>query len=191
LPSEHGPEEGRCLYLPRFDARHLAAPAAGRGFGVQILQTTNHEQSHFIAVSFAEMLPRFENRVTLDPKLRDAWNIPVLNISCSQSHGELVRTRDQVSALQELADVAGVTLTHIDGTPAPPGSANHECGTARMGNDPTSSVLDPHNECWDARGLYVTDAACFPSQGTQNPTLTILALTARACDHAVRTASRH
>jgi choline dehydrogenase-like flavoprotein len=188
---EHGHEEGRCLYLSRFDARNLAAPAAGRGFGVQILQTTNHERSHFTAVSFAEMLPRFENRVALDPKLRDAWNIPVLNISCSQSHGELVRARDQVLALQELADVAGVTLTHIDGTPAPPGGANHECGTARMGNDPTSSVLDPHNECWDARGLYVTDAACFPSQGTQNPTLTILALTARACDHAVRTASRH
>jgi len=57
-----------------------------------------------------------------------------------------------------------------------------------MGDDPAKSVLDPYNECWDARGLYVTDGACFPSQGTQNPTLTILALTARACDHAFRSA---
>ncbi|MGY3411046.1 choline dehydrogenase-like flavoprotein [Bradyrhizobium sp. GM5.1] len=54
-----------------------------------------------------------------------------------------------------------------------------------MGFDPATSVLDPSNQCWDAQGLYVTDGACFPSQGTQNPTLTILALTARACHHAV------
>ena len=53
-----------------------------------------------------------------------------------------------------------------------------------MGKDPASSVLDSNNQCWDARGLYVTDASCFPSQGTQNPTLTVLALTARACHHA-------
>ena len=115
----------------------------------------------------------------------------MLNISCSHSKSELVRARDQVLALQELANLADVRLTHIDDMPAPPGGANHECGTARMGSDPASSVLDPYNECWDARGLYVTDAACFPSQGTQNPTLTILALTARACDYAVRTASQH
>jgi choline dehydrogenase-like flavoprotein len=90
-------------------------------------------------------------------------------------------------ALRELAEVAGVTLTQIDEAPRPPGSASHECGTARMGSDPANSVLDPNNECWEARGLYATDAACFPSQGTQNPVLTILALTARACDHALRT----
>jgi len=55
-----------------------------------------------------------------------------------------------------------------------------------MGADPDSSVLDPFNQCWDAKGLYVTDGAAFPSQGAQNPTLTIMALTARACDHAIR-----
>ena len=63
----------------------------------------------------------------------------------------------------------------------------HECGTARMGRSPENSVLDPYNQCWAARGLYVTDGASFPSQGTQNPTLTILALTARACDQVLRT----
>jgi choline dehydrogenase-like flavoprotein len=75
----------------------------------------------------------------------------------------------------------------MDQVPAPPGIAIHESGTARMGSDPENSVLDPHNQCWDAQGLYLTDAASFPSQGFQNPTLTILALTARACDHALRT----
>jgi choline dehydrogenase-like flavoprotein len=181
------PAEGRCLYLPRFDARDLSVPGPGRGFGVQMFhQSQSTKRSHFIAVSFAEMLPKPENQVTLDPKRRDAWGIPVLNIDCSHGHAELIRARDQISALRELAQAAGVTLTHIDAAPAPPGGANHECGTARMGSDPATSVLDPYNECWEARGLYVTDGACFPSQGSQNPTLTILALTARACDHATR-----
>jgi choline dehydrogenase-like flavoprotein len=185
-------EEGRCLYLPRFEARDLSAPRPGRGFGVQITQDwASGRRSHFFAASFAEMLPKPENRVTLDPKRRDAWGIPVLQIDCSHGLAELFRAREQASALRELAEVAGVTLTQIDEAPAPPGSANHECGTARMGSDPASSVLDSHNECWEARGLYLTDGACFPSQGSQNPTLTILALTARACDHALRKTHRN
>ncbi len=183
------PEDGRCLYLSRFDARNSSAPGPGRGFGVQMFQlSASEKRSHFVAVSFAEMLPRPENRVTLDPKRRDAWDIPVLHIDCSLGDTELIRVREQITALRELAEVAGVTPTHIDEAPPPPGSANHECGTARMGDDPKNSVLDPHNECWEAHGLYLTDGACFPSQGTQNPTLTMLALTARACDHALRTA---
>jgi choline dehydrogenase-like flavoprotein len=187
LSPRHPFEPGRCLYLPRFESRDLSTPGPGRGFGVQIMQSTTSEgRSHFMAISFAEMLPRHENRVMLDHKQRDAWGIPVLYIDCSHGQAEQLVASDQVSALRELVDVAGVTLTHIDKRPPPPGSANHECGTARMGSDPANSVLDPHNECWEARGLYVTDAACFPSQGTQNPTLTILALTARACDHATR-----
>jgi len=190
LPPGSTAEEGRCLYLPRFEARDLPVPGPGRGFGVQIIQESiSRRRSHFSVSSYAEMLPKQENRVTLDPTRRDAWNIPVLHIDCAHGPAELLRAREQAVALRELAEVAGVILTRIDQAPAPPGSANHECGTARMGSDPKTSVLTPHNECWEARGLYVTDGACFPSQGTQNPTLTILALTARACDHALRTAS--
>jgi choline dehydrogenase-like flavoprotein len=189
-PLLSGPsEEGRCLYLPRFDARELSAPGPGRGFGVQLFQVSAGEgPSHFTAITFAEMLPRSENRVTLDPKQRDAWGIPVLHIECRHGQAELERARDQSAALRELAEVASVTLTAVDEAPAAPGSANHECGTARMGTDPANSVLSPHNECWEAQGLYVTDGSCFPSQGTQNPTLSLLALTARACDHALRAA---
>jgi choline dehydrogenase-like flavoprotein len=131
------------------------------------------------------MLPRAENRVTLDPKRVDAWGIPVLHIDCRRNDADLARAQRQISALRELAEVAGVTVTKIGNGPGFPGIASHECGTARMGSDPVNSVLDPYNECWEGKGLYVTDAACFPSQGTQNPTLTILALTARACDHAI------
>jgi choline dehydrogenase-like flavoprotein len=99
----------------------------------------------------------------------------------------LGRARLQAEAIRDIAATAGITLSRLNHRPAPPGSEIHECGTARMGSDPADSVLDPHNQCWEAQGLYVTDGACFPSQGTQNPTLTILALTARACHHAVTT----
>jgi len=186
LLPEASTEVGRYLYLPRFDARALLAPS-GRGFGVLFGQTSGTgEHSHFTATAFGEMLPRSQNRVMLDGDCRDAWGIPVLRIDCSHSNEDLVRGREQVKALRELAEAVGVTLSRIEQVPAPPGSTNHECGTARMGDTPSTSVLDPYNECWEAKGLYLTDGACWPSQSAQNPTLTLLALTARACDQAVR-----
>ena len=191
LPSDETPEIGRCLYLPRFDAREMPIPKPACGYGIQVYQYPGGGgRSHFFASSFGEMLPRPENRIVLDPTRRDAWGIPILRIDCSYSDAELALAREQTQALRELAELAEVKLTGIDEVPAPPGSAYHECGTARMGTDPKHSVLDHNNECWDARGLYVTDAACFPSQGIQNPTLTILALTARACHHALGNSKR-
>jgi choline dehydrogenase-like flavoprotein len=186
LKSPSPGEPGRCVYLPRFDTRS-SGDAAGRGFGVQVYHSPGPEgRSSFSASAYGEMLPRLENRVTLDESRRDAWGIPVLRIDCVHGEADEQRGRDQIAALEELAGTIGVELTRVDAEPAPPGSANHECGTARMGADPDSSVFDPHSECWDARGLYLTDGACFPSQGIQNPTLTMLALTARACHHAIQ-----
>jgi len=100
---------------------------------------------------------------------------------------KLVRAREQATALRELAEIVRVKFMSTGEAPEPPGGSIHECGTARMGTDPSNSVLDPFHEGWEARGLYITDAASFPSQGAANPTLTILALTARACEHAIRT----
>lgn len=181
------PEPGRCVYVPRFDARDAASPPPGRGFGVQIYQSSGLPgRSYFTAVAFSEMLPRPENRVSLDPRLRDAWGVPALRIECRRSQADLESVPKMAAALRELAQTAGATLEPLAADPSTPGSAMHECGTARMGTDPANSVLDPNAQCWDAQGLYVTDGAAFPSQGNQNPTLTILALTARACDHAVR-----
>ena len=180
-------EAGHCMFLPRFDAREGGPLEATRGFGVQVYlnpQPTGEVQ--LVAECYAEMLPRSENRVSLDASLRDKWGIPSLRIDCTLGPHELARVPEQRRALRELADVAGATLSALEEVPTPPGSALHEVGTARMGTSPTNSVLDPHNECWDARGLFVTDGAAFPSQGFQNPTLTILALTARACAHATR-----
>jgi choline dehydrogenase-like flavoprotein len=177
---------GRCIYVPRFDLREQA-DAGQRGYGVQIYRwSLGAGRSHFTAVSFAEMTPRPDNRVTLDPNRQDAWGLPALRIACRHDEAELRLAKDQSQALAEVADVLGVKLHRLETTPSPPGSAIHECGTVRMGDRPDTSVLDPDSQCWDAKGVYVTDAAAFPSQGAQNPTLTILALTARACAKALR-----
>jgi len=177
---------GACLYLPRFDGRDRTEVGAGRGFGVRIYQSPGPPgTSYFTAVADAEMLPRPDNHVRLSDK-KDAWGIPILHIDARHSEQELALAKDQAAALLEIADLADIRLNEPPGAPSPPGSAIHECGTARMGDDPTSSVLDPFNQCWDAPNLYVVDGAAFPSEGIQNPTLTILALTARACDNIVK-----
>jgi len=175
---------GRCVYLPRFDLR-LGRESGNRGFGVQIYRwSLNSGRSYFRGVSLGEMTPRAENHVMLDFDRKDAWGLPVLRISCRHNETELERAKDQSAALREVGDELGVQFHRLVETPAPPGTAIHECGTARMGDSPDHSVLDSDNQCWDAKGVYVTDASAFPSQGVQNPTLTILALTARACAHA-------
>ena len=122
----------------------FADARAKPGFGVQVSEIfADAGASDFSAASYGEMLPRPENSVTLDPKLRDAWGIPVLRIECRYSPTELLLAREQSTALRELADAVGVTLTEIAEGPDPPGIANHECGTARMGDDPASRCLIP------------------------------------------------
>ncbi len=179
------PEDGRCTFLPRFDLRN-GPRGEQRGFGVQVYQTSGQPgQSWFTAVAFSEMLPRAANRATLDRSRKDAWGAPVLNIACTHAPHDLAASADRAQALKDLAEATGSRLNRLDLTPAAPGSAVHECGAARMGDDPAASVLDPYNQAWAARGLYVTDGAAMVSQGYQNPTLTLMALTARAAAHAL------
>jgi choline dehydrogenase-like flavoprotein len=177
---------GRCVYLPRLHLREgRAGERESRGHGAQMYRwSLGRGRSYFNCVSFAEMLPRPENRVRLDRSRLDAFGLPTLRIQCRHSDAERRGGADQARAVRELGELFGVKFTRLLSAPAVPGSAIHECGTARMGVDAKHSVLDPDNQCWDAKGLYVTDGASFPSQGAQNPTLTILALTARACAHA-------
>lgn len=178
-------EVGACVYLPRFDGRQSEV-GAGRGYGVYVYQSPGPPgSSYFVAVANAEMLPRAENHVRLGDK-KDAWGFPILHIDARHDEMERELAKDQVAALAEIAEIAGVRLNEPPGLPGAPGSAIHECGAARMGDDPTSSVLDPFNQCWEAPNVYVVDGAAFPSEGLQNPTLTILALTARACNAIVK-----
>jgi choline dehydrogenase-like flavoprotein len=178
-------EPGRCLYLPRFDLC-FGRQVSDRGFGVQLYRSAAGDKSWFTAVAFCETAPRTENRVVLDTSRRDASGNPVLKIDFQYSEAEKALAGLMSKALEDLAGIAGVSLHALEKTPAVPGTSVHECGTARMGAEPATSVVDSHNECWDAPGHYLTDGAAFPSQGAQNPTLTIMALTARACAHARR-----
>jgi choline dehydrogenase-like flavoprotein len=191
LPSE--PVEnlpGRCLHLPRLDLREVGRDGGrgasdSRGHSAQLYRWSIGEgRSYFNCVSLAEMLPDPQNRARLDRENTDAFGLPTLQIRCRHGEAERRRGEDQAKVVRELGELFGVEFTRLLSAPAVPGAAIHECGAARMGDDPGTSVLDPHNQCWDVRGLYVTDGAAFPSQGGPNPTLTILALTARACAHA-------
>lgn len=131
--------------------------------------------------AFGEVLPDRENRVEIDPARTDAWGIPVLRIAARYSENERAMARDQVATLKEMLDAADFEITGGQTELSPLGMAAHEMGTARMGSDPASSVLNPWNQSWDVPNLFVTDAAAFTSAGHRNPTLTIMALTVRAC----------
>jgi choline dehydrogenase-like flavoprotein len=135
---------------------------------------------------FGEMLPNPTNRATLHPTLVDAWGIPTLHIECGWSDNELAIHRDMNVTAAELLEAAGAKdiRPHARG-PSTPGNTNHEMGTARMGRDPKTSVLNGWNQTWDVPNVFVTDGACMASSGNQNPSLTYMALTARACHYAV------
>jgi choline dehydrogenase-like flavoprotein len=180
-------DDGRCVYLPRFDNRNGNSSRSSRGFGVQLYEAAaTPGKSYHVAVAFSEMPPRVENRVSLSSSKNDAWGMPCLHIDCAHSDRDKEAMDKQLQALRQVAALLEMDPSQTRESLGPPGLAIHECGTARMGEDPRCSVLDPNNQCWDAKGLYVTDGACFPSQGSQHPTLTIMALTARACRHALQ-----
>ena len=140
---------------------------------------------------FGEMLPRETNRATIDPTLKDRWGIPALHIEAQWSENELAIHRDMGVTASELLDAAGArnirAYTH---GPSTPGNANHEMGAARMGRDPKTSVLNAHNQVHACRNVYVTDGAAMTSSSCVNPSLTYMALTARAVDHAVGARAR-
>jgi choline dehydrogenase-like flavoprotein len=151
-------------------------------------------------IAHGEVLPRFENRIQLSPDVVDAWGIPVPHIDCAWSDNEHRMLAHMHSQIDEIIDLAGgkpMKLTEMFRIPifgdfvskmedtmsfsAPPGYYIHEVGGARMGTTATNSVVNPQNQCWDAPNLFVTDGACWPSAGWQSPTLTEMAITARAC----------
>jgi choline dehydrogenase-like flavoprotein len=140
---------------------------------------------------YGEMLPRESNRATLHRSLVDRWGIPSLHIECEWSANELAIHRDMNVTATELLDAAGArNIQPSTRGPSTPGNANHEMGTARMGRDAKSSVLNGWNQSWDVPNLFVTDGACMTSSGWQNPSLTYMALTARACRYAVEEMKR-
>jgi choline dehydrogenase-like flavoprotein len=160
-----------------------AMQTPGFGAGFKKLVRENPRELPFWLGAWCEMLPRKENRVTIDPEKVDAWGIPALRIECAHGDNERAMAKDALETIKEMVDAAGFITLETNSTPAPPGFCIHEVGTARMGADPKTSILNKWNQCWDAKNVFVTDGASFVSQGCQNPTLTMMAITARACDY--------
>ena len=134
---------------------------------------------------FGECLPRYENHVELDADSLDAWGIPQLRIHCTFGDSESrIRQDIQETATEMLEAAGGRDIVAYD-RGAPPGLGIHEMGTARMGRDPKSSVLNGWNQAHDVPNLFVTDGASMASSACQNPSITYMALTARACNYAV------
>jgi choline dehydrogenase-like flavoprotein len=135
---------------------------------------------------FGETLPYHENKVTLDKTRKDKWGLNVLAIDCELKENELKMRKDMLEDAKEMLTAAGVKDVQGRDGDGVLGRGIHEMGTARMGRDPKTSVLNEWNQVWDAKNVFVTDGACMTSAACQNPSLTYMALTARACDYAVK-----
>jgi choline dehydrogenase-like flavoprotein len=137
------------------------------------------------ATAFGEMLPDHKNTVALDPAKTDKWGLPVVKIDCATGENERRMRKDMINDMAEMLEQCGVKNVSTYDSEYFPGMGIHEMGTARMGRDPKTSVLNSHNQVWDAPNVFVTDGSCMTSAACQNPSLTYMALTARAADFAV------
>ena len=163
------------------------------GFGTEFKRSLTHEQGPWILdlEGYGECLPRADNFVEIDPTLKDRWGVPALRIHCSYGPNEQRQMAEMVTTAMEMLDAVGATNIEPRRDAFDPGLVIHEMGTARMGRDPATSVLNGWNQAHDIANLFVTDGACMASSANQNPSITYLALTARATWHAVELMKRH
>jgi len=191
------------LYLPSHrdgDAftRYGFMAAMGRGMPM------------FYFYGFGEMAPRFDNRVTVHRSRRDRWGVPVPVVDCSHSREDEKTVRDMLRDVEQMAEATGLSIDReeprlrsrftswlarrLSPNVAPgglhPGASIHETGGACMGSSPETSVVGPENQCWEAPNVIVADGASFVSSGYQNITLTLMAVTSRACEHLARELER-
>ena len=194
------------IYIPRFrnvydDKRDYLRGfgyqgGANRGRGIDVAEFTIGAELkdalsepgswHMGITAFGEMLPDHNNKISLDKTKKDKWGLPVLNFDVEIKDNEKKMRIDMMNDAAEMLSAAGLkdVKTHDDGYAV--GMGIHEMGTARMGKDPKTSVLNGNNQVWDAMNVFVTDGACMTSASCVNPSLTYMALTARAVDFAVR-----
>ncbi|MFN4316023.1 MAG: GMC oxidoreductase [Chitinophagaceae bacterium] len=137
------------------------------------------------ATGFGEILPYHENRISLSKTVKDKWGLPVLEMDAELKENEFAMREDIKAEMKAMLEAAGVKNVHTYDGGHNMGHGIHEMGTARMGKDPKTSVLNAHNQVWDAQNVFVTDGACMTSSACQNPSLTYMALTARAAAYAV------
>ncbi len=194
------------IYLPRFrnvydDKRDYVRGfgyqgGAGRGRGAEVAEFTigadlknalsiPEENWDINFLGFGEMLPYHENKITLNKNVKDKWGLPVLDMDVQIKDNEMKMREDMRNDAKEMLEAAGVKNVETYDWGYEVGMGIHEMGTARMGRDPKTSVLNGNNQVWDAPNVFVTDGACMTSASCVNPSLTYMALTARAADFAV------
>ncbi len=194
------------VYIPRFrniynDKRDYIRGfgyqgGAGRGRGAEVAEMTigadlknalsvPNDNWGFGITAFGEMLPYHDNKITLDKTVKDKWGLPVLSFDVEIKENEKKMRIDMINDAKEMLEAAGAKNVNAEDWGYAVGMGIHEMGTARMGRDPKTSVLNGHNQVWDAPNVFVTDGACMTSASCVNPSLTYMAMTARAADYAV------
>ena len=204
---EHGIEDGRPGRLlrpalpqprptssPASSAATASRGAAGRtifpdstdrpGFGKQYKKEVRDYSGAFINMGgFGEVLPRYENSVSIDPEVKDAWGIPVLRFDYKFGDNEKKMAEDMAVTAKEMFEAAGIEVIGVDRELLTEGWSIHELGTSRMGSDPKTSVLNQFQQSHDVKNLFVVDGSSHVNASCQNPTWTIMALAWRSCDH--------
>lgn len=156
------------------------------GIGVQLKEAnTEAGQWGMWIGAWGEHLPYQDNTVRLNKTKTDKWGLPTLDIDCNFRDNELAMRKDMLESAKEMLEAAGLKNVGGGDDMPPPGHCIHEMGTARMGRDPKTSVLNGFNQVHAAQNVFITDGACMSSSACQNPSITYMALTARAVDHAV------
>ncbi|MGH7701039.1 MAG: GMC family oxidoreductase [Gemmatimonadales bacterium] len=154
------------------------------GFGGSFKKTVRDHSGAFISMGgFGEILPRYESHVDLDPEVKDAWGIPVLRFHYQFADNERKMAEDMAVTAREMFEEAGIEVVGVDREILTEGWSIHELGTARMGTDPKTSVLNQFQQSHDVRNLFVVDGSSHVSASCQNPTWTIMALAWRSCDY--------
>ncbi|HVA00459.1 MAG TPA: GMC family oxidoreductase [Terriglobia bacterium] len=201
-PSLNGPNRPDGIYVIRFRNAHQGPRSKeflrgygyqggggpkfnwkAPGFGAAYKDAVRNPVVTLSLGGFGECLARWENYVEIDPNVVDTYGIPVLKFHMKYGDNEFAMVKDMAESAGEMMEAAGARNIQIQHKPSTPGWAIHEVGIARMGDDPKGSVLNQFQQSHDIKNLFVMDGAGFTSTACQNPTLTIMALCVRSCDH--------
>ncbi|MCW3093443.1 MAG: family oxidoreductase [Ferruginibacter sp.] len=196
------------IYVPRFKnvteknapflrGYHFAGSAsrgranANEGIGIGFKESlTEPGQWHMGLYGYGECLPYAENRITLNTDKKDKWGRPLTVINCEFKDNEKLMHEEMGKAAGEMLETAGFKNINVSNVLSAPGNANHEMGTARMGRDAKTSVLNSINQMHEVPNVFITDGSCMTSCSCVNPSITYMAITARACDYAVKEMAR-
>jgi choline dehydrogenase-like flavoprotein len=158
--------------------------ADAKGFGAEFKEEVRKNRGSYISMgAFGEVLARYENYVDLDPVVKDKWGIPALRFHYQFGDNERRMVEDMRETAQEMFEATGFKIVEQDKRLYTEGGSIHELGTARMGNDPKTSVLNQFEQSHDVKNLFVVDGSSFVTSSCQNPTWTIMALCWRSCDY--------